>query len=75
MSDKNTISYTVISSTGEETFSDVPVDIAVDDIKGRINNNSKWLFVDQNQETADTVTSDKLLSGSVITLTDMLGGG
>jgi len=71
----STVSYTITSSTGEEHFSDVPVDKALTDIKEQINKNSKWLFVDQNQETVETITSEKLAGGTVIMLTDMLGGG
>jgi len=70
-----TITYTVISSTGENTFFDVPVEKALLNIIDKIKNNSKWLFIDQNQETEETVTEEKLLKGTIITLTDMLGGG
>ena len=69
------ISYTITSSTGEEHFSEVPVEKAMTDIKEHINKNSKWLFIDQNQETAETITETKLANGTVIMLTDMLGGG
>lgn len=71
----STVSYTITSSTGEEHFADVPVEKALTDIKEQIVKNSKWLFIDQNQETAETVTEEKLANGTVITLTDMLGGG
>jgi hypothetical protein len=70
-----TISYTVTSSTGEEHFADIPIATALTDIKNQINKNSKWLFIDRNQETVETVTEAKLAGGDVIMLTDMLGGG
>jgi hypothetical protein len=71
----NTISYTIVGSTGEEFFSDIPVNTALENIKKLMNENSKWLFIDQNQETSDTLTADKLIKGQIIVLTDMLGGG
>ena len=70
-----TITYTLISSEGEQTFFDVPINKALEDIKEQISKNSKWLYIDKDQETLNTVTEEKLLSGTIITLTDMLGGG
>jgi len=69
------ISYTITSSTGEEHFSDVPVETALESIKELITKQSKWLYVDQDQETVETITAEKLAAGEVIMLTDMLGGG
>ena len=69
------VSYTIVSSVGQEHFKNIPVAEALNDIKTNINEKSKWLFIDQNQETVETITEAKLLAGTVITLTDMLGGG
>jgi hypothetical protein len=69
------VSYTVVSSTGEEHFADVPVEQALKDIKKQIEENSKWLYIGQNQETSETLTIEKLTSGQLVVLTDKLGGG
>jgi hypothetical protein len=70
-----TVSYTVVNSTGEEYFKDVPVSDALNQIKNLIDTQSKWVYVGQNQETVDTLTEQKLASGESIVLTDQLGGG
>ena len=71
----NSIDYTVTNPMGEETFLDVPVEKALEDIKNYMVKESKWLFIDQNQETLETINTKKLLNASVIMVTDMLGGG
>lgn len=70
-----TVSYTIVNTTGEEHFADIPVEQALTDIKDLINTKSKWVYVGQNQETADTLTAEKLASGQMVVLTDQLGGG
>jgi len=75
----NTVSYTVISSLGEDHHADVPVTQALAEIVDTIKTQSKWVFVGRDQETVETLTEDKLLEAKknkdVIVLNDILGGG
>ncbi len=73
------ISYTIITPLGEEHYPDVPVKKALTDIRDVIKTQSKWVYIGRDQDTAETLTEEKLLKAMEdkmpIVLNDMLGGG
>ena len=54
---------------------DVPVEQAFEDIKTLVKEQNKWLYVDQNQVSAQDLSIEQLSNAKIITLTDMMIGG
>ena len=70
-----TVSYTISSSTGEQHFEGVPVGVALEDIRHKVKEESKWFFLDGDHKTPSNLTEEDLLKGTILILTDTLMGG
>lgn len=71
-----TISYTITSSTGEETHQNIDITKGLEDIVKLGKEQNKWIFINGVQITPESLTKKDLLGeNKIIMLTDMLLGG
>lgn len=69
------ISYKIISSEGH-TDASLPQNEALLDIKDKVENESKWLYLDKEHKAdVTTLTVDELLNAEDIMLTNLQVGG
>lgn len=71
---ERTITVRVVSSRGHDEWTDIP-EIALSRIQNEVNTSKKWLYIDGEIQSANTLTVDKLISAEYIILTNALVGG